>query len=167
MQVAEILQRNRTTIIESLEYGYLPFMDIISGVKDHPVNEIFRHQIVMEETGKISSLTIDNGKRVPLKVKKLQVGNYYNETIFYVWNDALTQKLELELGCSTLIIDEDRADNLLRFMVMMIERLVADPGITLEDMTSYKIFTPMVDSSITKSTGNRSNPKNKSMYYYY
>jgi hypothetical protein len=44
---------------------------------------------------------------------------------------------------------------------------VADPGITLEDMTSYKIFTPMVDSSITKSTGNRSNPKNKSMYYYY
>jgi hypothetical protein len=45
--VAEILQRNRTTIIESLEYGYLPFMDIISGVKDHPVNEIFRHQIVM------------------------------------------------------------------------------------------------------------------------
>ena len=167
MQVAEILQRNRTTIIESLEYGYLPFMDIISGVKDHPVNEIFRHQIVMEETGKISSLTIDNGKRVPLKVKKLQVGNYYNETIFYVWNDALTQKLELELGCSTLIIDEDRADNLLMFMVMMIERLVADPGITLEDMTSYKIFTPMVDSSITKSTGNRSNPKNKSMYYYY
>jgi hypothetical protein len=95
----------------------------------------------------------------------IQVGNYYNETIFYVWNDALTQKLELELGCSTLIIDEDRANNLLRFMVMMIERLVADPGITLEDMTSYKIFTPMVDSSITQSTGNRSNPKNKSMYY--
>jgi hypothetical protein len=58
---------------------------------------------------------------------------------------SIKEKLELELGCCTLIIDEDRANNLLRFMVMMIERLVADPGITLEDMTSYKIFTPMVD----------------------
>ena len=139
IQVAEIIQRNKIKIMKALDHGYMPFIDIIQDVKGHPVNEIFRHQIVMEETTKISSLAIDHGKRTPIKIKKLQVGNYYNETIFYVWNDETTKKLELELGCSTLIIDQDRAHNLLNFMLMMIERFVANPGITLEEMTSYNV----------------------------
>lgn len=151
IQVAEIIQRNKIKIMKALDHGYMPFIDIVKEVKNCPINEVFRHQIVMEETTKISSLSIDNGKRVPIKVKKLQVGNYYNETIFYIWNDEFTKTMELELGCSTLIIEKDRANNLLNFMILMLERLVENPGITLEEMTSYSVIKGQIEDAETKN----------------
>ncbi|CAG2219683.1 unnamed protein product [Mytilus edulis] len=54
----------------------------LSDVKGHPVNEIFRHQIVMEETTKISSLAIDHGKRTPIKIKKLQTKKGWDHEVY-------------------------------------------------------------------------------------
>ncbi|CAG2245478.1 unnamed protein product [Mytilus edulis] len=142
--VSSFLGNNKLTIAGVIENSLLPFDNIVKFLTNTNPVDVFRHQIIMEPIKELGDYQENTDTTV--KVKRVSTGNYYNETVLYVWHDLEKCQLEFELGYSTLMLEDTRARHILNMLYQFVQHAIKHPDSTTESL----INLTKIDSVHTK-----------------
>ena len=135
LSMLQLLIENSKSIFSCIEMGILPVDQITGNVEGISPSDVFRHEIVMEETRQIKSLQLEDEYSV--KIKRIGPGIHDDETVLYVWNNTATQsELELELAYSTLAISPSYARELLNRLIKFIDLFIDNPNMSIHSFLS-------------------------------
>lgn len=131
-KLSSFLSNNKRTIASAIENSLLPFENIVEFLTNTNPEDVFRHQIIMEPIKDIGDYEENTDTKV--QVKRVSTGNYYNETVLYVWHDLEKCQLHFELGYSTLMLNDTRARNIVNMLYQFVQHVIKHPDSTTESL---------------------------------